>query len=176
MRKRFLAAAASAVFALTAMPTPVRAQSPSGQDLTPEGRGAYVALAGATDLYTVRAAEAALENAQRPEVRTFAQTMLTDHRGALQELEEVARSAGLEDLMPPGMLPMHWEMLRDLDDASAARFDQVYVDQQIVAHEIAAELHRNFAANGRYPSLKQYAAAALPIATSHLEGARRLDQ
>ena len=175
MRNRFFGVLAATAFALVPMPATAASQSTSGQDLTPEGRGAYIAVAGATDLFTVRSAEMAVEKARRPEVRDFAQTMLTDHRTAMEELGEAARSVGLEELMPPGMLPMHWDMLRDLEDASGSRFDEAYLDQQIEAHEIAVELHRNFAANGDNEQLKAHAAASLPMATRHLEEARRLE-
>ena len=73
------------------------------------------------------------------------------------------------------MMPMHWDMLRDLEAASSSRFDDIYVDQQIDAHEVAVALHRNFAANGRNERLKAYAAASLPTATRHAEEARRLE-
>jgi putative membrane protein len=173
MRKSLMAAA---VLAAAAVPGAATAQSPTGQDLTPEGRGAYVAMAGATDLYEVRSAELALERAHRPDVREFAQAMLTEHRRAAEELEAIARAVGLEDQMPPAMLPMHWDMLRQLERASASRFDRVYVDQQIEVHDIGLRLHRHFAERGYGPRLKAHADAILPVATRHLENARRLDQ
>ena len=174
--RRLTAFAASAVLSIAIHVTPLAAQSTSGQDLTPEGRGAYVAVAGASELFAIRAAEKALEKAERPEVRTFAQSMLEEHRTSLERLGEVARSVGLGELIPPGMLPMHWAMLHDLDDASSSRVDDVYIDQQVEAHEVAVELHRNFAANGSDARLKEFARASAPTASRHLESARRLDQ
>jgi putative membrane protein len=78
--------------------------------------------------------------------------------------------------MPPAMLPMHWDMLRDLEDASSSRIDDDYIEQQVEAHEVAVELHRNFAANGQSPRAKAYAESMLPTATRHLERARQLDR
>ena len=176
MRMRAIAAAAAAAIVLAAAPGVGGAQSPTGQDLTPDQRGAYVAVAGAYDLYAVRAAELALDKAQRPEVREYAQAMLDDHRHSTEQLAEVARTAGLEELLPPAMMPLHWDMLRRLERARGARFDRIYVDQQVEAHETVVELHSNFAANGRGASLKAYAEAALPVASRHLDGARRLEE
>ena len=166
-----LAAAALALAAPAAA-----AQSTSGQDLTPEGHGAYVAVAGATDLFAIQSAELAIEKARQPEIRTFAQTMLAEHRSALARLGEAAQAVGLSELLPPAMLPMHWDMLRDLGGASGSRFDDIYVDQQVEAHEVAVELHRNFAANGHNARRKDYAGTTLPMAIRHLAEARRLEQ
>lgn len=174
MRNPSFGVLAAAALGLATMPAAADSQSTSGQDLTPEGRGAYVAVAGAADQFAIRSAEIALEKAARPEVRDFAETMLSEHRVALEQLGEAARSVGLAELLPPGMLPMHWDMLRDLEDATGSRFDEIYVDQQVEAHEIAVELHRNFAANGENAQLKETASATLPMATRHLEQAQQL--
>lgn len=175
MRSPVLSAIAATALALT-MPAVGEARSTSGQDLTPEGRAAYIAVAGAIDLFSVRSAEMVLEKNPGPEVRSFAETILAEHRASMEELGEAARSVGLGELMPPGMLPMHWDLLRDLEDTSASRIDRVYIDQQVEAHEIAVELHRNFIANGSDASMKAYAEAILPTASRHLERARQLDR
>src|SRR5688572_17435484 len=115
MRNRSFGALAAAALALVCAPAEAVSQSTSGQDLTPEERGAYVVVAGASDLFAIQSAEMAVEKASRPEVRAFAQTMLTEHRKALDQLGEAARAVGLGELLPPGMLPMHWDRLRDLE-------------------------------------------------------------
>lgn len=172
MRKRVIAAVVTTAIALAAAPA-VAAQS--RQDLTPEARGAYVSVAGAIDLYEIRAAELALEKARRADVRAFAETMLAEHRRASEDLLEKVRSAGME-VLEPAMMPMHWDMLRRLERASGSRFDGVYAEQQVEAHEDALELHRNFAANGHGPQLKAHAEAMVPTATRHLQQAQRLDR
>lgn len=175
MRFSAIAAAAAAALFLETPAAAVAGDSPSGQDLTPEGRGAYVGVAGAIEVYAVRAAELALEKARRPEVRAFAEAMLADHRGSTERLDAAARAVGLSELLPPAMMPMHWAMLRRLERARGSRFDEIYVEQQVEAHETAVELYRNFAENGHGERLQAHAAAALPVAASHLEQARRLD-
>jgi len=170
---RMFAAAASAAL-LIVMPLAVGAHSTSGQDLTPEGRGAYLAVAGANNLFMVKAAEIAREKARRPEVRQFAESMLAERQQDIEQLLDTARAGGLE-AFPPGMMPMHWQMLRRLERTSASRFDQVYVDQQIEVLEVALELHRNFFANGNGTRFKAFAQAAWPEASALLEQARQLE-
>ena len=72
------------IFAAAALPGVASAQSMSGQDLSPDGRGAYVSVAGAMHAFQLRAGEIALGKAQRPEVRQFAQSMIDGHRQALE--------------------------------------------------------------------------------------------
>lgn len=175
MRKRFIATFAAAAFALAA-PAPNLAQSISGQDLAPEGRAAFISLTGAINAFEMRSSEIALEKARRPEVRDYAQRIVTEHQQSTEQLKETVGESGREFLEPPAMLPVHWEELRDLEDASSRRFDREYVEQRIEWHEVAVELHRNFAANGSDPQLKAFAEAALPAETAHLEQARQLDR
>jgi len=168
MRLSVFAAAAAAV-----LPVAVLAQSTSGQDLTPEGRGAYVSVAGAVEGFHARAGEIALAKARRPEVRQFAQTMVDAHRESLERLIAAARERGI-DASEPGLLPFQWSRLRRLERASARRFDRVFVAQQIEAHEIAVELHRNFAENGDDTTLQSFAEAEAPVEQQHLDQARGL--
>ena len=176
MRQRLFATFAVAAIAIAAPQAPILAQSISGQDLTPEGRGAYLSLAGALDAYTIRSSELALENARRPEVRALAQKLITEHRQASERLKETAGDSGRAFLDPPAMLPFQWEWLRDLEDASSRRFDREYLEQQVEAHEVAVEMHRNFAANGSDAQLKAYAEAVVPTASGHLQEVRQLEQ
>lgn len=171
---RILAAAATAALLITT-PIALGAQSTSGQNLAPETRGAYLAVAGANNLFMVKAAEIAREKARRPEVRRFAETMLTEHQANNEALLEAARAAGGLEVYPPAMMPMHWEMLRRLRRASGSRFDRIYIGQQVETLEVAIELHRNFHTNGTGEQLKAVAQADWPQAIELLAQARALD-
>src|SRR3712207_8417473 len=48
-------------------------------EMTPTERGAYVRMAAASDLFEIQSSQLALQNAQRPEVRQFAQMLITHH-------------------------------------------------------------------------------------------------
>lgn len=146
----------------------------SAGDLTPEDRGAYVMMAGASDLYEIQSSQLALSRAQRPEVRQFAQMLITHHTQTTQQVTAAARAAGLTP-PPPRLMPMHAQMIASLDAASGASFDSAYLSQQIPAHEQALALHSNYAQNGDTPALRTAAAAAVPIVQSHLDQTRRLN-
>ena len=146
---------------------------PGDPDLTPEGRGAYVAVAGAFDLYEIRSAEIARQRTRNAQVRDFAERGTPDHRRITEQVLSAARGLGM-DALPPAMMPMHWEMLRQLERVSASGFDELYARQQVRAHEMALELHRNYARNGDVPSLRSVAATAAPVIEQHLARARQL--
>ena len=154
------------------LPAAAVAQS-SGQDLTPDGRGAYVSVAGASNAFQLRAGEIAVGKAERPEVRQFAQAMVDAHEQSLERLLATARERGL-DSGEPGLLPIQWTRLRSLERASGSRFDRRYVELQVAAHEAALELHRNFAENGNDPVLQALAEAVAPVEQQHLDQARGL--
>ena len=74
----------------------------------------------------------------------------------------------------PTLMPMQREMMDALQAAPAAGFDQLYLSQQVPAHEMALALHRNYAAQGDAPALRIAASAAVPIMQQHLDRARSL--
>lgn len=141
------------------------------------GRAAmtYVAKAGASDLYEIQSSQLAVQRANRPQVREFAQMLVTDHTRTTQLVTAAARSDGLNP--PPPMLePAQRTMLRQLQRARPRDFDRVYLSQQIPAHQQALMLHRNYARGGNGQALRRVASDAVPIVRHHLDEARRLSR
>lgn len=170
MRIAFAALAAPALL-VSACTTPPPGAAGA---LTPVDRAGYVTTAAASDLYEIQSSQIALSKAQRPEVREFAQMLVTHHTQMTEALTTAARASGLTP-PPPTLLPMHQEMIAELQRAPAAGFDSVYLRQQVPAHETALALHQNYAARGDAPALRAAAAAAVPIIRHHLDRARELD-
>ena len=67
-------------------------------------------------------------------------------------------------------------MINQLNRAPVRGFDQVYLSQQIPAHEEALGLHRSYSANGEVPALRRVATGAIPVVEMHLTHARRLQR
>jgi putative membrane protein len=142
-------------------------------DMTPEDRMGYIKLAAASDMFEIQSSQMALSRSQRPEVRQFAQMLITHHTQTTQQLMAAAQAAGIS---PPPPMPMALaeRMLGELNNASAANFDRVYLTQQVPAHEMALALHSNYARSGDTPALRATASGAVPIVQQHLTEARRL--
>jgi len=171
-----LAASALALSACTGM----NASAPGGTSATASGatpvdRAGYVTQAAASDLFEIQSSQIAQTKAQRPEVREFAQMLTTHHTQTTAALTAAARASGMTP-PPPALTPMQQEMIEQLQTASGAGFDQIYLGQQVPAHEMAMALHQNYAQNGDTPALRTAASAAVPIIQQHLTRARELNR
>lgn len=134
----------------------------------------YVSNAAEGDMYEVQAAQIAQQKAQSADVKALAKTIETDHTAAMNEMKPLITAAGQT---PPAELDERRKgMLDNLRAASGADFDEVYIDQQVAAHEEAVTLHEGYSNNGDNAGLKAHAAKVLPKIRAHLEQARKLDQ
>jgi putative membrane protein len=175
MRKLFVAAALVSAAAVSGCSTMDDGAMPGeAADMTPEERTAYVAMAASGDLYEIQSGQLAEQRSQRSELRQFGATLVAHHTQTTQQLTAAAQASGMSP-PPPALLPMHQQMLSQLQQASGAGFDNLFVTQQMRAHEMALNLHRNYANNGDAPPLRAAAAGAVPIVTQHLAQARQLD-
>lgn len=134
----------------------------------------YVTSAAMGDMYEIRAAEMALERSQNAEVRALAQMILTDHTAASEALQGIVQSQQIDVQMPTELDERRQGLLDNLRDAES-NFDEVFIDQQVAAHQEALTLHKGFADNEDAPELAAHAGNAVPKLEAHLEQARALD-
>lgn len=139
------------------------------------GRAAttYVAKAGAGDLFEIQSSQMAATRSRRPQVRAFAQMLVTDHNRSTQMVGDAARADGLMP-RPPMLEPAQRAMLRQLERARDRDFDRLYLSQQIPAHVQGLALHRDYARTGQGRALRRAAQDMVPVVRSHLERARQL--
>jgi putative membrane protein len=142
---------------------------------TPTDRNGYVTMAAASDLFEIQSSQLALSRSQRQDVRTFAQMLIDHHTQTTAQLTAAARAAGMTP-PPPALMPPQQQMMAQLQQAQGTSFDQVYLRQQVPAHEMALALHQNYAARGDTPPLRTVAAAAVPIVQGHLTQARQMNR
>jgi putative membrane protein len=152
------------------------AQSAGGMDMsdmTPTQAMPYVMMAGASDLFEIQSSQMAVQRAQNPQVRQYAQMLIQHHQMTTQQVMAAARAAGLTP-RPPMLMPMQRQMLTELQGMSGAGFDAAYIRQQVPAHQMALALHQNYADNGDRPQLQAVARTAVPIVTQHLQQAQAM--
>lgn len=133
----------------------------------------FVAKAGASDLYEIQSSQIAMRRARDPRVRAMAGMLVRDHRRTTAQVTAAARASGLRPRAPM-LEPMQRRMIAELNRAPAGRFDQLYLAQQIPAHEQALELMRHYSISGDAPALRRAASGAIPIVEGHLSHARQL--
>ncbi|CAA9493046.1 MAG: hypothetical protein AVDCRST_MAG39-894 [uncultured Sphingomonadaceae bacterium] len=148
--------------------------SAAAGDMTPETASAFVPMAASSDTFEINSSQLALQRATGADTRAYAQMMIRDHSNTTQQLSAAARTSGIEPPPPGTMLPMHQALFEQLQNAgTGAAFDRTYWTLQAQSHQMALDLHSNYARNGDQPALRQVAQTATPIVRMHLEEARQ---
>ncbi|MDQ3124991.1 MAG: DUF4142 domain-containing protein, partial [Pseudomonadota bacterium] len=102
-------------------------------------------------------------------------TMLrTDHTAAANLFRAPAAADAPAVAVPTALDERRQGMIDNLNSASAADFDRVFLDQQIAAHGEALTLHRGFADNSGAPGLAGHARTAVPKIEGHLRMAEQI--
>ena len=128
----------------------------------------FVMKAGAGDLYEKQSSQLILSSTTNPQLKQFAQKMITDHTKSTADVKAAAMAAHMHPA-PPMLDPMGRANMAKLRAAHGAARDAMYVSQQKTAHQMALQLHQNYAANGRVTSLKNAAAKIAPVVQGHID-------
>lgn len=129
---------------------------------------AYLAKAGAGDLFEIESSKAVLAKTTDANLKRFAQMMIDDHGKSTQKLKDAAREAGLT-VAPPALDPAQQQMLDRIKAASGTAAVQAYLDAQRTAHQQALALHRGYASRGNVPQLKTAATDIAAVVQHHID-------
>jgi putative membrane protein len=114
----------------------------------------------------------ALQRAQSPEVRQFAQQMVDDHSKANQQLMDLAKT---KDVKLSGTLTKDAKQVENrLSGMSGVAFDREYMKDMVGDHEKTAAKFQQEAKNGKDPEVQRFASQTLPIIEDHLKHARQV--
>lgn len=133
-------------------------------NLTPQR---YVDRAVSSDSFEILSSQMALQNAQDPQVRNFAQQMITEHTATTQLLAAAVKTneQGLAMPAPGLMLPEERAMVAQLQ--SSPSFDRDYIAAQIAAHDKAIAVNQQYIQYGDNDALLTNAKTVLPHITQH---------
>jgi len=135
----------------------------------------YVMAAGMSDLYEINSSQIAMQKSQNPKIRQFASMLIKDHTKTTAATMKAAKRAGLNP--PPPMLDAGTTAsITELQNASAADFDRLYIGQQIPAHQAAFSLHSHYANAGDQAALRTTARAAVAPVQHHLDAAQKMQK
>jgi putative membrane protein len=152
-------AVALAALALAAAPAFAQAVASSDQSFARE------ASAGGLD--EVALGTLAREKASNPDVKAFAERMITDHGKANDELKQWASSKNVTiagDLDSPGRSTQ----VR-LSKLSGDAFDKAYMKDMVADHRKDVAAFRKQSESAKDPELKAWAAKTLPTLEDHLK-------
>lgn len=143
------------------------------QDKTQE----FVRKAAVANSFQIASSELAVERAQSPEVREFAQHMIEDHRQAAKELQDAVEKTELGVGVRETLDKKHADMMQVLGESSRAEFDRKYVEMQKTAHAETAELFESYLAReGMSEPLSTFARDTLPVIEEHNRRIEQLSQ
>jgi putative membrane protein len=135
----------------------------------------FVTAAATSDMYEVTAGKVALQRAQSPDVKAFAQKMVDAHTMTTQKLKSILASHNVDAAPPAHVDTRRQAMLDDLRGAKAADFDHRYITQQVAAHKEADILFRGYAKDGDNNAIKDFAATTDKDIKMHLSMAQELN-
>ncbi len=127
----------------------------------------FLEKAAQASMLEIDASKLAVERAQDPRVKEFAQRMVTDHTALDQELKSLAQSRNLP--LPTSLKWGQARTIKSLRDKSGVAFDEKYVHKVAVdAHEDAVDLFEEAAEHAEDADVKAFAVKTLPGLQQHL--------
>jgi len=132
---------------------------------------AFVEKAAQDGMTEVELGKVALEKSQNPEVRNFAQRMVTDHGKANSELASLAKQKGID--APKKLDVEHQAMVKSLKAKDGASFDSEYSHHMNMDHSKAISLFEA-ASNSPDKDFAGFARKTLPTLKEHKELAGKL--
>lgn len=124
--------------------------------------------------FELQSANIAVQKAQDPAVKRFAEHIIKDHTKLEKELERTARSdKNIQYPTNPEITSDQQSKIDQLNSASGKNFDKTFVNMMADDHENDANLFKSYESSGTDSKLKAFARRGLPKIESHL---RKIDQ
>src|SRR5262249_6950394 len=97
----------------------------------------FAQMASASNLAEINLGRLAATRAASPDVKKFAENLVTDHTKANKEMIQIANKQGLK--LAPTMDAKSQALANQLIGLKGAEFDQAYMKHQVKAHEMAVK-------------------------------------
>jgi putative membrane protein len=141
---------------------------------TPMTAADFANAAAASDNFEIQSSKLASDKAKSADIKAFAQMLVKDHTKSTADLKAAAAKANPPITPSPTLTAEQEANLTALKNASAADFDQLYIGQQIPAHQKALTMLQGYAATGDVTGFKDFAAKVSPVVQAHLDKANSL--
>ncbi len=128
------------------------------------------------DIFEISSAQLACRRSRTERVREAALKMIDDHTTATHHLRSAHRMSetqGLPDL-PTKVDMRRKKMLEHLEAAPDDKFDETYLDQQVLAHKETVDLMTGYADSGDNWQLRSFAEGTAPVVKRHLDHMQQL--
>lgn len=136
----------------------------------PKGVPSFAKKAAAGGMAEVQLGQMAADKATDPDVKAFAQKMVTDHTKANDELKQLASSKGWT--LPETIGGKEKGTENRLQKETGPAFDKTYMSAMVADHNADVAMFRSYAKSGSDPDLKAWAEKTLPTLEEHQKMAR----
>jgi putative membrane protein len=119
-----------------------------------------------TNQNEISMAKLALQKAQSPEVKKFAQKMIQDHTQADQKVMQLAKKEGVTAEKYP-LSAQEQGQVDQLEAASSTEFDRLYMEANRKGHDKAISMLENAEKQTSDPKVKKLVAELLPKVQHH---------
>ena len=134
----------------------------------------FVTNLAVANMYELQAAEIAQTKSNNAQVKELASMITRDHTSAGEKLSTTAPTAAPNVTIPTALDQRRQGLIDNLNAASAADFDKVYLDQQVAAHNEVLTLLNGFSDNTEAPALSSLAREMVAPITMHRDHAQRV--
>lgn len=134
----------------------------------------FITAATEGNLYEIQSSELALERASSEDVRSYAQMIVEDHTRLAEAMAQVASELGVT--LPTELGAAQQLMIAHLSSSEGAAFDQAYLMQQVMSHQMEISLFEIAVQDAQNAQLTAFAQENLPILQAHLQAAHGLMQ
>jgi putative membrane protein len=159
MKSLIVATAAAALLAAA----PVLAQSSSERSIDTR----FIDHAARGNQAAIDVGRLAEQKAESPEVKSFAQRLVNDHRKANEQLMQIAQKQGVE--LPTGLDEEQQDLRARLEKLDGAAFDRAFVDAEVKGHQKDVQYYQTESSHLQDPQLRSFAQQALPVLQEHLQ-------
>jgi putative membrane protein len=137
----------------------------NNKDLRSDAR--WVAEAANDGMLEVELGKLAPTNGAAPTVKSFGQTMVSEHSKANAELQSLAGKKGIT--LPTEMSARNRDKLMEMMQKTGADFDQAYIDHMVREHRDDIDHYEDMANDGHDAELRTFAARSVPVLKNHLQ-------
>ena len=125
----------------------------------------FLMNAASSNMLEIRLGQMAAQKATKPDVRKFAQMMVSQHNNSSQELRAIASPLGVK--IPQTMMPVHQALADELMDKRGKDFDDTYLSIMEKAHKLDIAMFEVKSQAAETPSVKAFATKTLSMLRSH---------
>lgn len=145
----------------------------AAQGLTGEEQK-FVLKAAKSDETEISLSKLALQKSNDPQIKQFAQMMVTDHTKSTSLLKPIAMHHSVAIPENPG--PANDAKYKMLQGKSGKAFDKVYMQTMVADHQSMLQAFQSASGQAQDPKLKEFIATVEPVVKHHLDMAKQLSQ